>query len=140
MAAIRMIDPASFSDDGLVDALLMEVAGMLGRLIDRGETATVDLRGLPLSPACISDLENRLGHGEISVQLDAAGRSKIHETGFPGVWWTRHCDEAGRLIALLIEVATVPDILRADAVDMADSLQRLVGATHFASHQHARHT
>ncbi len=139
MAAIRMIDPASFSDDGLVDALLMEVAGMLGRLIDRGETATVDLRGLPLSPACIGDLENRLGHGEISVQLNAAGRSEIHETGFPGVWWTRHSDEAGRLIALLIEVASVPDIVRADPTDLADSLQRLAGATHFASHQHARH-
>jgi hydrogenase-1 operon protein HyaF len=130
---------SSFSDDGLVDALLMEVAGMLGRLIDRGETATVDLRGLPLSPACITDLENRLGRGEVSVQLDAAGRSDIHETGFPGVWLTRHSDEAGRLIALLIEVATVPDILCADPADMAASLQRLAGATHFASHKHARH-
>ena len=134
-----MTELSSFSDDGLVDALLMEVAGMLGRLIERGETATVDLRGLPLSPACITDLESRLGHGEISVQLDAAGRSDIHETGFPGVWWIRHSDEAGRLIALLIEVATVPEILRADPADMADSLQRLSGATHFASHQHARH-
>ena len=134
-----MTDLSAFSDDGLVDALLMEVAGMLGRLIERGETATVDLRGLPLSPACIADLESRLGHGEISVQLDAAGRSDIHETGFSGVWWTRHADEAGRPIALLIEVTIVPDILRADPADMADSLQRLAGATHFASHQHARH-
>ena len=134
-----MSDLSSFSDAGLVDALLMEVAGMLGRLIERGETATVDLRGLPLSPACIADLESRLGPGEISVQLDAAGRSDIHETGFPGVWWTRHADEAGRPIALLIEVTIVPDILRADPADMADSLQRLAGATHFASHQHARH-
>jgi hypothetical protein len=56
MAALDMTDLSSFSDAGLVDALLMEVAGMLDRLIERGETATVDLRGLPLSPACIADL------------------------------------------------------------------------------------
>jgi hydrogenase-1 operon protein HyaF len=133
-----MTDPVSFSDDGLVDALLMEVAGMLGRLIEHGETASIDLRGLPLTPACIANLEKCLGHGEISVQLDAAGRSEIRETGFSGVWWTRHCDETGRIIAMLIEVTTVPDILRAESGDMADSLQRLAGATHFASHQHAR--
>src|SRR5271154_4333302 len=118
MAACRMIDLASFSDDGLVDALLMEVAGLLGRLIEQGESGSIDLRGLPLSTACIANLEERLGPGEISVQLDAAGQSEIRETGFPGVWWTRHCDETGRTIALLIEVTTVPDILRADSVDM----------------------
>ncbi len=134
-----MTDFTSFADDGLVDALLMEVAGLLGRLIDHGEQGSIDLRGLPLSPACIADFEQRLGHGEISAQLDAAGRSEIRETGFPGVWWTRHADEAGRVIAILIEVATVPDILRADPADMAGGLRRLPGATHIASYNHARH-
>jgi hydrogenase-1 operon protein HyaF len=134
-----MIDLASFSEDGLVDALLMEIAGLLGRLIERGESGSIDLRGLPLSQACIENLEERLGIGEISVQLDAGGRSEIRDTGFPGVWWTRHCDEAGRIVAILIEVTAIPDILRADSVDMTDSVQRLAGATHRASHQHARH-
>ena len=106
----RMTDFASLADDGLVDALLMEVAGLLHRLIEHGEAGTIDLRGLPLSPSCIANLEQRLGQGEITVQLDAAGRSEIRETGFPGVWWTRHADEAGRVIAMLIEVAVVPDI------------------------------
>jgi hydrogenase-1 operon protein HyaF len=130
MATIHMTDIASFADDGLVDALLMEVAGLLGRLIEHGETGAIDLRGLPLSASCIANLEQRLGHGEIAAQLDAAGRSAIHETGFPGVWWTRHADEAGRVVALLIEVAPVPDILRAATADMEAGLRRLPGVTH----------
>ncbi len=134
-----MTDLASLADDGLVDALLMEVAAMLGRLVDKGETASIDLRGLPLSFSCIANLEQRLGRGEILVQLDAAGRSELRETAFPGVWWTQHCDEAGRVIAMLIEVNTIPDILRADPVDMADSLRRLAGVTHHAAFRQASH-
>jgi hydrogenase-1 operon protein HyaF len=120
--------------DGLVDALLMEVAGLLRQLIEHGEAGSIDLLGLPLSPSCVAALEKRLGQGEITVLLDAAGRSEIRETGFPGVWWTRHADETGRVIAMLIEVAFVPDILRADIDDVTHGCQRLPGCTSAASH------
>lgn len=133
-----MIDPGSLANDGLVDALLMEVAGLLGALIDHGRPGVIDLRGLPLSPACITELERRLGSGEVSAHLDAAGRSEIHETGFPGVWWIRHADEAGRVIALLIEVTRAPDILCADPTDMAAGLRRLPSVTHVAVRNNAR--
>lgn len=133
-----MSDFASLADDSLVDALLMEVAGLLGRLIDCGEGGSIDLRGLPLSPSCIDGLKQRLGQGEITVTLDAAGCSEISETGFPGVWWTRHVDEAGRVIATLIEVTAVPDIIRADPADMTRGLLRLPTCTHVAAYAKAR--
>jgi hydrogenase-1 operon protein HyaF len=133
-----MTDFAFLADDGLVDALIMEVAGLLQGLVEHGEAGIIDLLGLPLSPSCVAALEQRLGPGEITVQLDAAGRSEIRETGFPGVWWTRHADEAGRVIALLIEVAFVPAILRADVDDMTRGHQRLLGCTNAA--RHARRT
>jgi hydrogenase-1 operon protein HyaF len=133
-----MTDLSAFADDVLVDALLMELAGLLGRLIDYGETGTIDLRGMPLSASCLSNLEQRLGQGEITVQLDAAGRSELRETAFPGVWWVRHADEAGRIIAMLIEVTTVPDILSADPGEMALGLQRLPGCTHASTYASAR--
>jgi len=123
------------ADDGLVDALLTEIAGLLRRLIDHGEAGAIDLLGLPLSPSCIASLEERLGRGEVTVQLEAAGRSDIHETSFPGVWWARHASESGRLIALLIEVAIVPRILQATIEDVANGLQRLPGSTNFALHR-----
>ena len=80
-------------------------------------------------------LELRLGQGEISATLSVSGVSEIRETSFPGVWWTRHADESGRVVALLIEVAEVPDILRANREDMRHGQKRLSEVTNFA---HAR--
>jgi len=129
-----MTNLAALADEILVDTLLMEIAGLLGRFIEYGEYGTIDLRAMPLSPACIANLEQRLGQGEVTAVVGAVGRSNIRETGFPGVWWTRHEDDAGRLIALLIEVADVPSILLADRVDMARGRQGLRSRTHLAGH------
>jgi hydrogenase-1 operon protein HyaF len=129
-----MRDFSFLNDDLLVDALIMEVGGLLRRLIDHGETGSIDLLGLPLSPSCIASLEQRLGRGEVTAQLDAAGLSDIRETRFPGVWWSRHRNEAGRIIGMLIEVTFVPEILRADADDVARGYQSLGACTHAATY------
>jgi hydrogenase-1 operon protein HyaF len=119
----------NFTDDTqLVEAIVAEVAGLLPRLIEQGEESAIDLLGLPLSVSCITELERRLGHGEINIRLDAFGLSEIRETGFPGVWWTQHADESGRVIARLIEVAFTPNILRADVEDMKSGQQRLLAS------------
>ena len=120
------------ADDALVDALLMEAADLLQNLMLYQQPGRIDLAGLPLSPACLASLEARLGEGEVTATLRAAGESVIRETAFPGVWWTRHCDEAGRVVGLLLEVAAVPDILRASNIDMAHGHRRLLAATHFS--------
>jgi hydrogenase-1 operon protein HyaF len=133
-----MTDFTFLADDGLVDALIMEIAGLLRRLIEDDEAGSIDLLGLPLSPSCLAALNDCLGQGEVEVQLDAAGRSTIRETGFPGVWWTTHADAAGRVIAMLIEVAFVPAIVRAPLDDVTRGYQRLPKVTNAA--RHARRT
>jgi hydrogenase-1 operon protein HyaF len=138
MAARRVKNFDVFSVDGLVDALLMEVAALLENFLAHKRPGIIDLLGLPLSAACLAALEERLGEGEISVLLRVSGESHIRETRFPGVWWTRHLDETGRVVALLIEVADVPEILRADAVDMQHGLRRLGEATNFSLGRPAR--
>jgi hydrogenase-1 operon protein HyaF len=127
-----MTDFSFLADDALVDALIMEIAGLLRTLIETGEAGSIDLLGLPLSPSCVASLELRLGHGEVTVRLDAAGQSEIRETGFPGVWWTQHSNESGRVVALLIEVGLVPEILKADIDDIVRGCQRLPAATNVA--------
>jgi hydrogenase-1 operon protein HyaF len=127
-----MTDFSFLADDVLVDALIMEVHGLLRRLIEHGESGSIDLFGLPLSASCLAALDQRLGQGEVRVRLDAAGRSEIHETRFPGVWWTSHSDEAGRVVAMLIEVTTIPDIVRADIEDMRLAYRRLPDSTSVA--------
>ena len=129
-----MTDLDFLADDGLVDALLMEIQSLLRRLVEHGEEGAIDLRGLPLSPACIAALERQLGKGEVDVTLGIAGYTKIRETSFPGVWWTKHSDMQGDTVALLIEIATVPQILRADIEDIERGLERLPLSTNIAIH------
>jgi hydrogenase-1 operon protein HyaF len=120
------------ADDGLVDALLMEVADLLQALIAHRRSGAIDLLGLPLSASCLAALEQRLGKGEMTATLVASGTSEIRETNFPGVWWTSHADEAGRIVAMLIEVAEVPDILRASTPDIEHGRRRLLEMTNFS--------
>jgi hydrogenase-1 operon protein HyaF len=132
MALRRMKDFDFLAADRLVDALLMEVADLLQNLLSHQRAGTIDLLGLPLPAACLAMLEERLGGGEISAVLHVSGESQIRETAFPGVWWTRHADETGRVAALMIEVAEVPEILRASKADMEHGLRRLSEVTNFA--------
>ena len=117
------------ADDTLVDALLAEIAGLMENLAARNISGSIDLLGLPLSAACLALLEQRLGTGEITATLTAAGSSEIRETSFSGVWWSRHADETGRIVAMLIDVALVPEILKANTDDVRLSHRRLLDAT-----------
>jgi hydrogenase-1 operon protein HyaF len=101
------------------------VADVLGGLIGQGRGGSIDLLGLPLSAECLAAVEGRLGDGEVSATLNVSGESVVRETAFPGVWWTRHADETGRVTGLLIEVADVPEILRASLVDIQAGQLRL---------------
>jgi len=117
------------ADDILVDALLAEIAGLLQIFLDDGVSGSIDLLGLPLSASCLAALEQQLGKGEITAVLTAAGTSEFRETSFPGVWWSSHADETGRIVAMLIEVAAVPEILLAAQEDMRRGHKRLLEAT-----------
>jgi len=132
MAQPRLKNFNFLADDGLVDTLLTEVADLLENFLAHGRSGSIDLLGLPLSASCLAALDQRLGHGEISATIRVSGESETRETAFPGVWWTSHADEAGRVIAMLIEVADVPDILRAGKADMARGRIRLRETTSFA--------
>jgi hydrogenase-1 operon protein HyaF len=120
-----MTDFTCLSDDALVDALIVEMGALLQRLIEHGEEGSIDLLALPLTSSCVASLDQRLGRGEVTVLLEACGLSEIRETGFPGIWWTKHLDETSNMIAMLIEVTCMPKILRADPDDMRAGYQRL---------------
>jgi hydrogenase-1 operon protein HyaF len=123
------------ADDTLVDALLVEISSLMENLAARNTPGSIDLLGLPLSAACLSLLEQRLGTGEIRVTLTAAGKSEIHETSFSGVWWSSHADETGRVVAMLIEIALVPEILKTDIDDVRLSHRRLLDVTGSLQHR-----
>jgi hydrogenase-1 operon protein HyaF len=115
-----MSDGASFfQTPNMARALAREIAEHLRALVERGDGAVIDLRSLPMAPEDRAELDALLGEGEVRATVEAAGRSDVIETRFPGVWLVRHHDAHGALQMEQIQIAPVADILRADPADMA---------------------
>jgi len=110
---------------GNVKALLHELAELLDAWLQRGEVASIDLRSLPLSLGDYEELRAALGEGAVSASVEAIGASEVRESRYPGVWRVTHRNEAGEVVADLIEVCALPEILRAPVEDAAGGLIRL---------------
>ncbi len=110
---------------GNAPALLREIAEMARRLLAAGETSAIDLQALPLTPADLEWLREQLGEGEIAVSLNAGGESSLDETACPGVWWVTHRNPSGAVASEFIEVAFVPEVVKAHPEDVAIGLEHL---------------
>lgn len=110
---------------GNAPPLLRELAEMLRRLVDTGEPATLDLSALPLTPADLDWLREKLGQGEVAAQVQAEGESTFDETACPGVWWVTHRNEKGAVSSEFIEVAFVPELVKAHPEDIKIGLEHL---------------
>jgi len=116
---------ATAGQSGNAPVLLREIAEMVRRLLKDGEMSAIDLQALPLTPADIDWLHERLGEGEIAVTLDADGESTLIETNCPGVWWVTHRNPNGAVVSEFIEVAYVPEIVKAHREDVLIGLEHL---------------
>lgn len=103
---------------GNAPPLLRELRDLVQHLLDHGEASSIDLTALPLTPADLDWLREKLGQGEVSVTLDANGESSLDETACPGVWWVTHRNEQGTTLAQFLEVAFVPELVKAQAEDV----------------------
>ncbi len=110
---------------GNAPVLLREIADRVRRLIDTGETATIDLLAMPLNATDLDWLRERLGTGEVRITLDADGESTLTETNCPGVWWVMHHNPAGGVMSAFIEVTPVPELVKAHMDDVRGGLERL---------------
>lgn len=110
---------------GNVLPILAEMRYALEKLVSTGESTVIDLRALPFAPGDEEELFLHLGRGEVSAELRALGTSRIWETSFPGVWIVDHADAEGERLALQIEIAEVPTLLRSQPEDMREALERL---------------
>jgi hydrogenase-1 operon protein HyaF len=118
--------PPGIADAALnAPALLHEIVDLLARLVETGEAASIDLRSLPLTPADYAFLEEALGRGEVEVEIQAAGLTRVRETAVNGVWWVQHLNALDETAGELIEVTYVPEILKTHPSDAALGLARL---------------
>jgi len=110
---------------GNAPPLLRELAEQVKCLLESGESSAIDLSALPLTPADLDWLLKMLGSGEIRVTLQASGESTLDETACPGVWWVTHRNEQGAVTSQFIEVAFVPELVKAHPQDVASGLETL---------------
>lgn len=124
--AVSVYDPRhDSSPTPNVRALLNEIATRLAILLERGESDSIDLRGLPLMPGEREALRNALGRGEVGAKVTALGEAEIYETAFPGVWWSQHRSENGETVAELIEICLQPAMLASHPADVGNGLERM---------------
>jgi len=110
---------------GNIRALLSEIATCLEKLVKAGETGMIDLNSLPLAPGEYEQLRQTLAQGEISARIEAIGPSEIIETRYPGVWWVTHYNVEGDIVADMLEITTIPEILKSQPDDIRTGLELL---------------
>ena len=128
IVAINTSDNSGPADNGMsgnASVLLREIAELVRRLLDSGEASAIDLRALPLTPADLEWLREALGQGQVVATLEAEGESQLSETVCPGVWWVTHHNEKGAVASEFIEVAYVPELLKAHPDDVKIGLEHL---------------
>ncbi len=122
-AATEPIEP----DAGFAAALICETLARLTRFAKTGDVATIDLGGLPMSNRDRAALDDFLGRGEVSANIEVIGRTEVWETQFSGVWRVRHFGDAG-IATDLIEIAACPKILFADPRDAESAARSMAKA------------
>jgi hydrogenase-1 operon protein HyaF len=113
------------SRTGMANAVLTEIAGRLEALADSGVASAIDLKSLPLTEADLADLEELLGQGEVSAELEVVGRTTVRETAYAGVWWIRHFGGGEQVAAEEIAITPVPEILGAHPEDITAAAERI---------------
>ena len=115
------------SGTGPQASLLREIADRLERLAGQGEEEAIDLRALPvMGPEEIAGLREMLGTGEVTARVEAMGPTEVRETAYAGVWWITYYGADGAVLAEHIEIAHMPDILRARDADIEESRESLL--------------
>ena len=99
-------------------------AGQKERIVI-SEFPSVEKATAAYASAAYQEALKALGDGAVSASVEAIGATEVRESRYPGVWRVIHRNEAGKVVADLIEVCAMPEILRAPAEDAADGLIRL---------------
>lgn len=125
MIPIRPAVDSDMATRGNAIPLLHEIRHALDQLLATGEETVIDLGAIPMGPADESELLEFLGSGEVEATIDACGRSSVRETAFHGVWLVIHRNELGQVLSRFIEIASVPELLKSQKEDVADSAAEL---------------
>lgn len=117
--------PKGVTIGGGVKAIGFEILSYLERFLATGETAAIDMRGLPMAPNEYQELLTMLGEGELDLSIDLNGLTRIRETAYSGVWWIQHKGTDDRILSEYIEINRIPDFLCAQTDQIEGAVREL---------------
>ena len=117
--------PKGVTIGGGVKAIGFEILANLERFLESGETAAIDMRGLPMAPHEYKELLEMLGHGELDLTLEMGGQTRIRETAYSGVWWIQHKGPDDRIQSEYLEINRIPDFLCAQDDQIEEAAKAL---------------
>lgn len=128
-----MVDPSALLNVKVIGSesyanvlpLLHEVRHALASYHQYGNETTIDLRRIPMTERDEEELEGFLGVGEVRIEIQALGPTRIRETRFPAVWHIVHHNADGEIAGKLVAVAAVPDLVMTPPEDAARGLRAL---------------
>jgi hydrogenase-1 operon protein HyaF len=116
---------ATFKAWGNSVPILHEIRHGLKRLAETGKSTKIDLNSIPFGPADEERLLAMLGKGEVEANVDALGPTRVWESAIHGVWLIDYRNLDEQRLALHIEIATIPDIMRTQPQDIRDAIDKL---------------
>jgi hydrogenase-1 operon protein HyaF len=105
--------------------LLHELVELLRKLLQEDEPSHIDLGAMELEEDDYALLRETLGEGEILAQVSNLGRVSVMESGYAGIWWVTHMDEAGQVLSEFLEVSYCPEVLIAEQETVEDGRNAL---------------
>lgn len=118
-------DHCLHADHGNAIPILHEVRHALARLIAEGQETQIDLNAIPFGPGDEERLAALLGIGEVEALVSALGPTRVRETAIPGVWLVDYRNAEDERLALHLEIAQTPEILRTQREDLATAIAAL---------------
>jgi hydrogenase-1 operon protein HyaF len=112
-------------------AIVSELEVCATRFAATGDIASIDLRFLKSMPEERATLASMLGKGEVSIVVEAIGRTEIQETTVPCVWWITHQNSEGETVGESIEITDIPDLIVGDREAVAHGLEALRATVSF---------
>jgi hydrogenase-1 operon protein HyaF len=113
MAVFRAPAPREAASPAAIEGARRLLATLLHSMEDgamfRGEAR---LSLLDVDPGIVAEVNELLGHGEVSVRVDAPRAAHIQESAFPGVWRIQALGEDGHAALDDVEAAPIPQLVR----------------------------
>lgn len=106
--------------------VLNEIALALRELCETGESRTLFLSQFPMSEEDAVWLQQRLGKGSLTIQMNGASPTVWRESQIAGVWWGEYYESDGKKIMLrTIEITPMPQLAFTPAEDIRAGLEEL---------------